>query len=83
MATPNSLSDCSRSSENDGGAARQIGVPYGTNAPFFAAAGVPTVVFGPGSIEQAHTAAEWISIDQLHTAVGVYAAVGRGETVHG
>ena len=47
-------------------------MPYGTNAPFFAATDVPTVVFGPGSIAQAHTAAEWIAIDQLHTAVDVY-----------
>jgi acetylornithine deacetylase/succinyl-diaminopimelate desuccinylase family protein len=66
-----------------GVAARRIGVPYGTNAPFFAATGVPTVVFGPGSIEQAHTAAEWVSIDQLHTAVEVYTAVGRGGTING
>ncbi len=26
---------------------------------------------------------EWVSIDQLHTAVEVYSAVGRGETIHG
>ena len=67
---------------NRGAAAQRIGGPYGTNAPFYAAAGVPTVVFGPGAIEQAHTAAEWIAIDQLHTAVEVYTAVGRGETVN-
>jgi acetylornithine deacetylase len=65
-----------------GVAARLVGVPYGTNAPFYAATGAPTVVFGPGSIEQAHTAAEWVSIDHLHTAVTVFTAVGRGDTVH-
>ncbi|NLX54427.1 MAG: M20 family metallopeptidase [Planctomycetaceae bacterium] len=64
-----------------GFAAQQIGGPYGTNAPFYASVGVPTVVFGPGSIEQAHTAAEWIAIDQLHTAVDVYTAVGQGATI--
>jgi acetylornithine deacetylase/succinyl-diaminopimelate desuccinylase family protein len=58
-----------------------VGVPYGTNAPFYAATGAPTVVFGPGSIDQAHTADEWIAIDQLHTAVEVYTAVGRGESI--
>jgi acetylornithine deacetylase len=66
-----------------GHAAQRVGVPYGTNAPCFAGTHVPTVVFGPGSIAQAHTAAEWIAIDQLHTAVEVYYAVGRGGTVNG
>jgi acetylornithine deacetylase/succinyl-diaminopimelate desuccinylase-like protein len=42
-----------------------IGVAYGTNAPAYAATGVPTVVFGPGSIDQAHTRDEWVEIDQL------------------
>ncbi len=47
------------------------GASYATNAAIYARAGVPAVVFGPGSIEQAHTADEWISIDQLHQAVEV------------
>ena len=46
-----------------------VGVPYGTNAASIAAAGIPTVVFGPGSIAQAHTADEWIAIEQLERAV--------------
>lgn len=46
-----------------------VGVPYGTNAATIAAAGIPTVVFGPGSIQQAHTADEWIAVDQLEAAV--------------
>jgi len=33
--------------------------------------GIPTVVFGPGAIEQAHTADEWISIEQLLQATEV------------
>jgi acetylornithine deacetylase/succinyl-diaminopimelate desuccinylase family protein len=44
------------------------GVPYGTNAPAYAAAGAPTVVFGPGSIDQAHTCDEWVEISQLQSA---------------
>lgn len=54
-----------------GGAGKHIGVPYGTDAATFSAAGVPTVVFGPGSIEQAHTADEWVAIDQLETAADI------------
>jgi acetylornithine deacetylase len=53
-----------------------IGVPYGTDAPAFAEVGAPTVVFGPGSIEQAHTADEWIAVDQLRQATEIYYRFG-------
>ncbi len=45
-----------------------IGVPYGTDAAAISAAGVPAVVFGPGSIEQAHTSDEWIDLGQVEQA---------------
>ncbi len=48
-----------------------VGVPFGTDAATFAAAGVPSVVFGPGSIAQAHTADEWLSLDQLDQAIAI------------
>jgi len=54
-----------------GHAGRRIGVPFGTDAPHFAATGCPTVVFGPGSIDQAHTADEWLDLNQLRTAADV------------
>ncbi len=41
------------------------GVPYGTEAGQYAAAGVPTVVCRPGSIEQAHQPNEFIATSQL------------------
>jgi acetylornithine deacetylase len=50
------------------GRGEKIGVPFGTNASRIAPAGVPTVVFGPGSINQAHTADEWLSLDELSKA---------------
>lgn len=49
-----------------------IGVPYGTHASRTCSAGIPSVVFGPGSIDQAHTRDEWIEIDQLEKASEVY-----------
>jgi acetylornithine deacetylase len=61
--------------------ARCMGVPYGTNAPFLAGSVTPTVVFGPGSIAQAHTADEWIGVDQLRLATDVYYAIGCGHTL--
>ncbi len=49
-----------------------VGVPYGTDASKIAAAGVPSVVFGPGNIAQAHTADEWIDLEELALAAEVY-----------
>jgi acetylornithine deacetylase len=53
------------------GRGASVGVPYGTDAPHFAATGCPTVVFGPGSIDQAHTAAEWLDLSQLEAAADI------------
>lgn len=50
------------------GPRQRIGVAYGTNAAATDAVQVPTVVFGPGSIEQAHTRDEWIEAKQLDEA---------------
>jgi acetylornithine deacetylase len=49
-----------------------VGVPYGTDAAAIAATRVPTVVFGPGSIGQAHTADEFIEIDQINLATEIF-----------
>ena len=49
-----------------------IGVPYGTHASRTCAGGVPSIVFGPGSINQAHTKDEFLEIDQLEKAAEVY-----------
>jgi acetylornithine deacetylase len=40
-------------------------VAFATDAGVFAARGIPAVVMGPGSIEQAHTAGEWVPIDEV------------------
>jgi len=49
-----------------------VGVPYGTHASRFAAAGVPGIVCGPGSIDQAHTKDEWLDISELEQAAEIY-----------
>ena len=53
------------------GECRLIGIPCCTNGPFYAAAGIPSVVFGPGFLEQAHTADEWLPVDQLFQATEI------------
>ncbi len=43
-------------------------VPYGTDASTLAAAGIPSVVFGPGDIARAHTCDEWVPLDEVEQA---------------
>jgi len=40
-------------------------VAYGTEAGLFQQAGIPAVVCGPGSIEQAHKPDEFLALSQL------------------
>lgn len=61
---------CEIAKEHEG-SGEAIGVSFGTDAAAFGPAGVPTVIFGPGSIDQAHTIDEWIEIDQLHKAAEI------------
>ncbi len=42
-------------------------VDFWTEASLFSAAGLTALVFGPGDIAQAHTADEWVALDQLQT----------------
>jgi len=53
------------------GQTRPTGVDYFCDAAILAAGGIPSVAFGPGNIAQAHTANEWISLDQLERARGL------------
>jgi len=55
-----------------GSACELVGVPYGTDAPAIAACGIPTIVFGPGSIDQAHTDDEWLDLEELSRAVEIF-----------
>jgi len=50
------------------GQKKAAGVDYFCDAAVLSEAGIPSVVFGPGDIAQAHTSDEWISIQQLERA---------------
>lgn len=52
------------------GAERTGRVSFGTEAGLFQAAGIPTIVCGPGQIAQAHKPDEFIEIDQLARCEG-------------
>lgn len=65
--------------------ADELGVPIGnavnfwTEAALFSAAGYISFVYGPGDIAQAHTADEWVSLEQLDQyAQTIYRIVDRG-----
>ncbi len=51
------------------------GAPYGCDARLISVnAGIPTVIFGPGSIEQAHAVDEFLDLDEYQRAITTVAA---------
>ena len=48
---------------------KTVAVPYASEAGQFQTHGIPTVLCGPGSIEQAHQADEYVEIDQIAECV--------------
>jgi acetylornithine deacetylase/succinyl-diaminopimelate desuccinylase family protein len=49
-----------------------VGVPYGSDASKLSRIGIPSLIFGPGSIDQAHAAVEWVDCDQVVQAAEFY-----------
>lgn len=50
-----------------------MGVPFCSDASKFGQIGIPAMIFGPGSIDQAHSAEEWVPCDQVRTATEIIA----------
>ena len=48
-----------------------LGVDYFCDAAVLSPAGIPSVVFGPGNIAQAHTSDEWISVKSLEQSTAM------------
>ncbi len=48
------------------------GVPFGCDASKLARQGIPSLVFGPGSIDRAHAAVEYVELDQVQQAFEFY-----------
>ncbi|MET0581818.1 MAG: acetylornithine deacetylase [Pseudoxanthomonas sp.] len=61
--------------------ADELGLPIGnavdfwTEASLFSAAGLTALVYGPGDIAQAHTADEWVSLEQLQRYAGTVRSI--------
>ena len=55
-----------------------MGVDYATDAAVLAATGLPIIIVGPGSIDQAHTGDEYVELDQLLAGARFFAdLIGR------
>ncbi len=48
------------------------GVPFGSDASKIRQKGIDTIIFGPGSIDQAHSAVEYVDIQQVNDACEYY-----------
>jgi acetylornithine deacetylase len=48
------------------------GVPFGSDASKLSRQGIPSLVVGPGSIDQAHAADEFVEIAQVEQAFEFY-----------
>ena len=64
-----------RACREHAGTGEPRGVPYGTDASELSVAGIPCVIIGPGSIEQAHTIDEFVEIAQLDKAFAIYRSI--------
>jgi acetylornithine deacetylase/succinyl-diaminopimelate desuccinylase-like protein len=51
------------------------GFPGGCSTMIMHRRGIPSVIFGPGNLEQAHSVDEWVDVDQLYRAARAYAAI--------
>jgi acetylornithine deacetylase len=54
-----------------------VGVPYGSDASKLSRHGLDCIVFGPGSIDQAHGAVEYVNIGQVEQAAEFYREFSR------
>lgn len=48
------------------------GVPFGSDASKLSRQGIPSLVFGPGSIDHAHAAVEFVDLGEVERAFAFY-----------
>jgi acetylornithine deacetylase len=56
---------------------RTIAVPFATEAGQFQSAGIPTIVCGPGNVNQAHQPDEFIEIAEIEKCIGFLRALAE------
>jgi len=65
------VQDLARACATVRGSSEVIGVTFGTDASVLSESGIPSVVFGPGSIDVAHTRDEHIAIAEVVEAANI------------
>jgi acetylornithine deacetylase len=60
-----------------------LGEPYGADMRLFVDTGTPCVIFGPGDVRVAHSADEFVPLDEVETCARVLATWVRRELVTG
>ncbi len=60
-----------------------VGYHQASDGRFFAERGIPTMLFGPGTPEIAHTANESVDLDEVLTAAQFYALLGQRKLTPG
>ena len=63
--------------ERISGSASIGAVSFGTEAGLFQAAGIPSVICGPGDISRAHRPEEYLTLSELRSAFDMVLALGR------
>jgi|AntDeeMinimDraft_5_1070356.scaffolds.fasta_scaffold00012_111 succinyl-diaminopimelate desuccinylase len=71
------LAECVRDATGDCAPSEPWGLEAATDAREFVADDVPAIVWGPGSLSQAHTVDEHVSLDEAREARGVLADVAE------
>jgi acetylornithine deacetylase/succinyl-diaminopimelate desuccinylase family protein len=54
-----------------------VGVPYGSDASKLSLRGIPSIVYGPGSIAQAHSKEEWVPVSDVEQAAQFYYQIAK------
>ncbi|MGD0227287.1 MAG: M20 family metallopeptidase [Terriglobia bacterium] len=57
------------------GTSNLVGVPYGSDASKLSRARIPSIILGPGSIDRAHAAEEYVELDQVALAAEIYTRI--------
>ena len=58
--------------EQSGLPSEPTGAPFGTDACQYESIGLQAIVLGPGDIAKAHSADEFIEVEQLESGVDIY-----------
>lgn len=71
------VKNCQQASMSLGLSHTPVGVPFGSDASKLGRSGIPTIIFGPGSIDQAHAAVEYVDLSQVEKAYQFYFEIMR------